>query len=172
MEKKYLILIVVLVIIFVSLFAYGFYSYINLNNDNENNITNTTKLNNTTKGNVIIKDKKGGDEISVIQSGPSSASYGSDVMLTWTVKNEGSKTIKNVKGESQMFNYSFGTLKLGESKSIEFFAHIPSSDLLKKDFGNDTVISSSFFIGGFQLYYDVDGTSKNKCSNDISILLS
>ena len=135
---------------------------INLSNNGTNasdKVNSTTNSSNSSNGTNGTNTSGGGVSISASQSGPSSASEGSSVSITWTVKNNGNVAISNVKGVDQSNSHTFGTIKPGESKSTTYSLYIPTNSEIAADFssGNDNVSvtseSNSFYIGGYYLTY-------------------
>lgn len=168
MDKKYIFLVFVVIIAIVAIASYAL---INTNFD-DNKTTNITKnSSDKSPGGDNITKNKTARGISVIQEGPSSADYGKNVSIKWTVTNKGSQPITNVNGTSQDFNYNFGTIKPGESKSITFKMSIPSLDQVKNDFGDDATVPNPFIIGGFHLSYNLNGKLNEVTSNSLSIPL-
>lgn len=132
-----------------------------VNNDKGINLNN--KLNNETTSNKTVV---------AIQSAPANASEGSKIEITWAVKNDANSTITDVKGVDQNFNYTFGSLAPGESKSVNYSLYIPTINDLKSaglDINNESM--DEFFIGGFSLSYSMDDENYTINSNDINIIL-
>lgn len=130
------------------------------------NITNNTaKINNTanTSANSVI----------AMQYGPSSSKQGNNVTITWEVKNSLNETIFDVKGLDQNYEYCFGSLAPGESKSVNYSFYIPSvDDLRNAGFGvSEDNNKENLYIGGFSLSYYLDGKVYSINSNEIVIVL-
>lgn len=132
--------------------------------DNSSDIdTNNTNVSNVNSTKV---------DIVAVQSGPASAKEGSDIMITWAIRNEGKNPITNVKAVDQNYNYNFGTLNPGESKSIKYSLHIPSAkDMRDAGFAIDENEDDELFIGGFSLSYSMNGKNYHINSNSITIIL-
>lgn len=152
---------------------------VNISNNGTNSSNkNSTAMNGTNTSNNNSNNPEKSVSVSATQSGPSSASEGSSVSITWTVKNNGKVAISNVKGVDQSNSHSFGTIKPGESKSTTYSLYIPTDAEIAADFGsgNDNVSvtteSNSFDIGGYYLTYSANGHSYSLNSNSVKIALN
>lgn len=138
--------------------------------DVENNIDNNTDID---LNNSDINETSFNKTVVAIQSGPAHAKEGSKVLITWAVKNDENSTITNVKAIDQNFDYDFGSLAPGESKSVNYTLYIPTiNDLKSAGFDvNDDSDWNEFFIGGFRLSYSMDGKDYSINSNNLTIIL-
>jgi len=161
--KKASIFIIILVIFAIV----GVASIILVENGvNDNNKTSTNK---SVDKNVTDNKTNGNGKVEVVQSAPSSVKAGDNITVKWTVTNRHSTPITNVNGVSQYGDYDFGTIAPGESKSTTFT--IPSQMDISGD-GDLTVESSSLYIGGFSLEYDLKGKHYQVNSNNLDIKLT
>lgn len=115
--------------------------------------TNNSTNKNVTTGNIIVT-----------QSAPSSVYSGDPIKVTWTVRNNYSTTITNVMGVDQSNTFNFSTLSPGQTKITSF--EIPSTMNM---YENYTSNSTSLFIGGFSLEYDLDGKHYQVNSNNLTV---
>lgn len=137
--------------------------------DVEDDIDNNTDIG---LNNSDINKNSSNKTVVAIQSGPAHASEGSKIDITWAVKNDANSTITNVKAIDQNFDYNFGSLAPGESKSVNYTLYIPTINDLKSagfDVNDDSM--DEFLIGGFGLSYSMDGQDYTIKSNDITIIL-
>ena len=164
-------IIIIIIIVFggVMFFVTGLSPQdINLT-DVEDDIDNNTDIG---LNNSDINKTSSNKTVVAIQSGPAHASEGSKIDITWAVKNDANSTITNVKAIDQNFDYNFGSLAPGESKSVNYTLYIPTINDLKSagfDVNDDSM--DEFLIGGFGLSYSMDGQDYTIKSNDITIIL-
>ena len=143
--------------------------------DVEDDVDNSTDIG---LNNSDINGTSSNDTVVAIQSGPVSAKEGSNITISWAVKNDANSTITNVKGIDQNFDYDFGSLAPGESKSINHSLYIPTmNDLISAGFdvngnGMDEDGMDEFFIGGFALSYSMNGKDYSINSNSITVILN
>ena len=161
------VIILIIIIVFGGLIfcVSGLSDNFNLGDDNNSSIT----TNNTNVSDVKYTKA----DIVAVQSGPAYAKEGSDIMITWAIKNEGKNPITNAKAVDQNYNYNFGTINPGESKSIKYSLHIPSAkDMRDAGFAiDDKDNDDELFIGGFSLSYSMNGKNYHINSNSITIIL-
>lgn len=137
--------------------------------DVEDDIDNNTNIG---LNNSYINKTSSNKTVVAIQSGPAHASEGSKIDITWAVKNDANSTITNVKAIDQNFDYNFGSLAPGESKSVNYSLYIPTiNDLKSAGFDVNEDSMDEFLIGGFGLSYSMDGQDYTIKSNDITIIL-
>ncbi len=137
--------------------------------DVEDDIDNNTDIG---LNNSYINKTSSNKTVVAIQSGPAHASEGSKIDITWAVKNDANSTITNVKAIDQNFDYNFGSLAPGESKSVNYSLYIPTiNDLKSAGFDVNEDSMDEFLIGGFGLSYSMDGQDYTIKSNDITIIL-
>ena len=162
------VIILIIIIVFGGLIFYVSGLSDNFNLDDANNGSSSIDTNNTNVSNVSTKA-----DIVAVQSGPAYAKEGSDIMITWAIKNEGKNPITNAKAVDQNYNYNFGTINPGESKSIKYSLHIPSAkDMRDAGFAiDDKDNDDELFIGGFSLSYSMNGKNYHINSNSITIIL-
>lgn len=147
---------------------------IGLSDVEDNNISNVNNSNNMGLNNssTNINTNTSNKTVVAIQSGPAHASEGSKIDITWAVKNDANSTITNVKAIDQNFDYDFGSLAPGESKSVNYTLYIPTiNDLKSAGFDVNDDIMDEFLIGGFGLSYSMNGQDYTIKSNDITIIL-
>lgn len=164
-------IIIIIIIVFggVMFFVTGSPQDIGLT-DVENNSDDS--INNIGLDNSDINKTTSNKTVVAIQSGPAHAKEGSKIDITWAVKNDANSTITNVEAVDQNFDYNFGSLAPGESKSVNYTLYIPTiNDLKSAGFDVSDESMEEFFIGGFALSYSMNGQNYTINSNNITIIL-
>lgn len=142
------------------------------NTGSNNTTTNNTNSNATETAKNTSETGALTVEVVATQKGPSEASKGSDVTLNYTVKNNGTETVYNVKAHDQNFYKTLGDLKAGETQSFQYTLHIPSDQEVQEDFGANATVSNPFYVGGFAVtFQDEKGSKYTVNSNSIEIKL-
>lgn len=130
--------------------------------------------NNTTVNNSSTNTSNKTEHIKIVatQTGPTTAKKGENVTINYTVSNEGSEIVNNVKAEAQNFENTIGTLKPGETKNYQYQLHIPTDKEVQEDFGPNGTVSNPLFVGGFAVRFtDINGTAHTINANSLEIKL-
>lgn len=163
MDNKIIALIVVVIVLLVA----GVVAF-SLTGSN-NNTNNSTIANNSSStgsnSSVVVK-------VVAKQTGPETAKKGDNVTINYTVSNEGSGAVQNVKISSQNFDNTIGTLNANETKNYSYTLHIPTDAEVQEDFGPNSTVSNPFYIGGFAVSFtDSTGSIHSINANSIEIKL-
>lgn len=163
MDNKIIALIVVVIVVLVA----GVVAF-SLTGSN-NNTNNSTIANNSSStgsnSSVVVK-------VVANQTGPETARKGDNVTINYTISNEGSSAVQNVKISSQNFDNSIGTLNVNETKNYSYTLHIPTDAEVQEDFGPNSTVSNPFYIGGFAVSFtDSTGSIHSINANSLEIKL-
>ena len=101
--------------------------------------------------------------------GPKSAKEGNNIQIIWKITNNLDVPINDVQGIDQNEIYNFGEINPGETKTYSYFIYVPSLKEIKNDFGLNESISDSFYIGGFNIKYLINGVEHSTSSNSLEI---
>lgn len=163
MDNKIIALIVVVIVLLVA----GVVAF-SLTGSNNNTNNSTIANNSSTTGSnssVVVK-------VVAKQTGPETAQKGDNVTINYTVSNEGSAAVQNVKISSQNFDNTIGTLNANETKNYSYTLHIPTDAEVQEDFGPNSTVSNPFYIGGFAVSFtDSTGSIHSINANSIEIKL-
>lgn len=178
MNNRFIALIIVIVVAICGMSAFLLTQETAVdNNGTNNNVTNTT-VNNTTSnngstptGNTNHKGVTDQNGVTASLNGPKSSSEGKTVQLTWKITNGGNETISEVSAIDQSNSQEFGSIAPGESKSVTFSLNIPTVNGLEQDFGPGASISNPFYIGGYSVTYNLNGTQFQFNANALEINL-
>ncbi len=164
MDNKIIALIVVVIVLLVA----GVVAFSLTGNNNMTN-NNSTIANNSQN---TVSNSSGAVKVVAKQSGPETAQKGNNVTINYTVSNEGSAAVQNVKISSQNFDNTIGTLNVNESKSYSYILHIPTDKEVQEDFGPNATVSNPFYIGGFGVSFtDSSGSIHSINANSLEIKL-
>ncbi|MTK64161.1 MAG: hypothetical protein F8N15_06520, partial [Methanobacterium sp.] len=157
------LIVVVIVLLVAGVVAF---SLTGNNNITKNNSSITNNSQNT------VSNSSGVVKIVAKQSGPETAKKGDNVTINYTISNEGSAAVQNVKISSQNFDNTIGTLNVNETKSYSYILHIPTDEEVQEDFGPNATVSNPFSIGGFAVSFtDSSGSIHSINANSIEIKL-
>jgi len=164
MDNKIIALIVVVIVLLVA----GVVA-ISMNTGSKNATNNSTIANNSSNtvsnSSVVVK-------VVANQTGPETAQKGDNVTINYSVSNEGSAAVQNVKISSQNFDNTIGTLNVNETKNYSYTLHIPTDAEVQEDFGANSTVSNPFYIGGFAVSFtDSTGSTHSINANSIEIKL-
>jgi hypothetical protein len=164
MDNKIIALIVVVIVLLVAgVVAFSLTGNKNITNNNST-IANSSQ--NT------VSNSSGAVKVVAKQSGPETAQKGNNITINYTVSNEGSAAVQNVKISSQNFDKTIGTLNVNESKSYSYILHIPTDEEVQEDFGPNATVSNPFYIGGFGVSFtDSSGSIHSINANSLEIKL-
>ncbi len=178
MDKKILIVIVA-VILGMVVFTYG-YTQQDQNTTQNNIIQNDTVQNaiqnSTTQNSEQINgngNKKDYDA-SITQKGPNTPhKRGTNVIIQYTVTNNGKKTIYDAEVGAQEFEKYIGTLEPGKTEKYTYVQYIPTDKDLKEFYeGSNVKLGDTLEIGSIILTFKDDkGVIHGVRSNQISIKL-
>lgn len=162
MDKRIGALIIFVIILVVAgAFALNYKSPVTTNNNTTLNVVSTNTSNKTVELKIVAN-----------QTGPETAKKGENVTINYSVSNQGSEIVYNVKAEDQNFVNTIGILKPGETKNYQYQLHIPTDDEVQEDFGANAAVSSPFFVGGFGVSFkDVNGSAHSINANSLEIKL-
>lgn len=119
-----------------------------------------------------VSNKAAAIDIIATQNGPVIAHKGQNVIINYTVSNNGTQSVYNVKVHDQNFDKTLGTIKPGEDKKFQHPMYIPTDEQVKEDFGPDATVSNPFFVGGFIVsFQDANGSKHSLTANSINIKL-
>ncbi len=111
-------------------------------------------------------------DVDVTQKGPSSAKKGSNVILSYEVKNNGSESIYNAQINTSTFKKQLGTINPGETKIYKHVIHIPTDAEIKKELGSNAVVSNPYHVEGIKMTFsDAQGLKYSINSNSVDINL-
>ena len=165
MDRK---ITIVVLIVFICLIAGAAAIVFNTNTT----INNTNSTNDQNAGTNASNTTVSGIQVLATQTGPSTAYKGNNITISYNVSNTGNQTVYNVKAYSQNFNKTLGTIKAGESKSFQYYIHVPTDKEIQADFGANSTVSNPLYIGGFAVIYeDAKGSSYSLNSNKLEIKL-
>jgi cytoskeletal protein RodZ len=162
MDNKITALIVIVIVLLVAgVVAFNFTG--TKNNTNNSTVTNTSQ--NQSNSSVVVK-------VVANQTGPLNAKKGDNVTINYTVSNQGSGSVFNMKISDQNFDNSIGTLNEGQTKNFSYVLHIPTDEDVQQDFGANATVSNPLFIGGFAVSFtDSKGSTHTINANSIEIKL-
>lgn len=164
MDNKITALIVVVIVLLVA--GVVAYSLTGSNNSTNNNSTVLNGSHNqSSNSSVVVK-------VVANQKGPETAKKGDNVTINYTVSNEGSAAVYNMKISSQTIENTVGTLNANETKNYSYTLHIPTDEEVQEDFGANATVSNPLFIGGFAVSFtDSNGSIHTINANSIEIKL-
>lgn len=164
MDNKIIALIVVVIVLLVAgVVAFSITGNKNIANNNSTIANNSSNTGSNSSEVVKVVAK---------QTGPETGKKGDNVTINYTVSNEGSTAVYNVKTSSQNFENSIGTLNVNETKNYSYTLHIPTDEEVKQDFGANSTVSNPFSIGGFAVSFTAsNGSSHSINANSIQIKL-
>ena len=164
MDNKITALIVVVIVLLVAgVVAYSFTGSNNTTNNNSTMLNNNQ--NQSSNSSVVVK-------VVASQTGPATAKKGDNVTINYTVSNQGSSAVQNVKVSSQDLENTIGTLNANETKNYSYILHIPTDEEVQEDFGANATVSNPLFIGGFAVSFtDSNGSTHTINANSIEITL-
>jgi len=163
MDNKIIALIVVVIVLLVA--GVVAFSLTGSNNNTKNSTIANNSSSNGSNSSVVVK-------VVAKQTGPETAKKGDNVTINYSVSNEGSSAVQNVKVSSQNFDNSIGTLNVNETKNYSFTLHIPTDAEVQEDFGSNSTVSNPFYIGGFAVSFtDSSGSTHSINANSIEIKL-
>ena len=111
-------------------------------------------------------------DILATQNGPATAHKGQNVTIIYSVINNGTQSVYNVKVHDQNFDKTLGTINSGENKKFQRLLYIPTDEQVKADFGPDATVSNPFFLGGFDVsFQDASGSKHSATASSIKIKL-
>jgi Translocon-associated protein beta (TRAPB) len=111
-------------------------------------------------------------DILATQNGPTTAHKGQNMTINYSVINNGTQRVYNVKVHDQNFDKTLGTINPGENKKFQHSLYIPTDEQVKADFGPDATVSNPFFLGGFEVsFQDANGSKHSTTASSIEIKL-
>ena len=178
--NKRLLVILVFVVLGLTVFTYGYtqqdqnrtQSDVIQNNASQNAAQNRTVPENNKQTNINsnLKDYNA----VIIQKGPNTPQKrGTSVPITYTVTNNGKKTIYDAEVGAQNFERYVGTLKPDQTKKYTYMQYIPTDKDLKEWYeGSNVKLTSPLEIGSIILTFKDDkGVFHGVRSNQIEIEL-
>jgi len=163
MDNKITALIVVVIVLLVA--GVVAFSLTGSNNNTNNSTILNSSQNQSSNSSVVVK-------IVANQTGPETAKKGDNVTINYTVSNQGSAAVYNMKISSQTLEKTIGTLNVNETKNYSYLLHIPTDEEVQEDFGANATVSNPFFIGGFAVSFtDSNGSIHTINANSIEIKL-
>jgi hypothetical protein len=162
MDNKITALIVIVIVLLVA-------GVVAFNLTGTKNSTNGTVTNNSantsSNSSVVVK-------VVANQSGPLTAKKGDNITINYTVSNQGSGPVFNMKLSSQNFDKTVGTMNAGQTENFSYVLHIPTDEEVQEDFGANSPVSNPFFIVGFAVSFtDSNGSIHSINANSIEIKL-
>lgn len=178
MKNKFIALIIVFIIAICGISAFLLTQETDVGNNNGVNNSSNNSVNNTTTnkssaptGNTNHKGVTDQNRVTASLNGPKSSSAGKTVQLTWKITNNGNESISAVSAVDQSDYNEFGNIAPGESKSFTVSLNIPTLESVRQDFGPDATISNPYYIDGYSIRYDLNGTEFQFNSNALEIKL-
>jgi hypothetical protein len=173
MDKR-LIVVFIFVIIGLVALTYGYTQH--GQNAIQNNTIQNAKQNDTIQENKEQTDINGAtkyNDVIIIQKGPSAPQKrGTSVPISYTVTNNGKKTIYGAEVGAQDFEKDVGTLNPGQTRKYTYAVYIPTDAELASWYSSDVKLTNTLEIGSIILTFTDDkGTVHGVRSNQISIKL-
>ena len=163
MDNKIIALIVVVIVLLVA--GVVAFSLTGSNNNTKNGTITNNSSSTGSNSSVVVK-------VVAKQTGPEAAQKGDNVTINYSVSNEGSSAVQNVKISSQNFDNTIGTLNANETKNYSYILHIPTDAEVQEDFGSNSTVSNPFYVGGFAVSFtDSSGSTHSINANSIEIKL-
>lgn len=179
MDKR-LLVILVFVVLGLTVFTYGYTQqgqYVKENttiqNNTAQNATQNSAVQKSNKQTDLNRNLKDYDAV-ITQKGPNiPQKRGTSVLITYTVTNNGKKTIYDAEVGAQNFEKYVGTLKPDQTKKYTYMQYIPTDKDLREWYeGINVKLTSPLEIGSIILTFKDDkGVFHGVRSNQIEIKL-
>lgn len=180
MDKR-LLVVLIFAVLGLAVLTYGYTQqgqYTKQNNTIQNSTVQNTTQNNTVQNNNRQTNLNGtakDNDVVITQKGPTvPQKRGVNVLIHYTVANEGKNTVYNAKVGGQVFeeDKNIGTLKPGQTEKYTYVVYIPTNKDLAEWYDSNVKLTNSLMIGGIELSFTDDkGILHGVQSNSIEIKL-